>query len=131
MKLSRPAHQIAEIICPRLFKTKGFKELPPKFWNDPRFSREYRLQLIKANALLKTFSLEAIISALTKTKIGVKIYSLGAKWLDPIIAQEEEKIKQFNLKLEKSSKTQVEPIIEENVPRPTLKTGKSIFDKLD
>lgn len=130
------AHSIAELICRRYFKTKGFADLPTKFWNDQRFARDYRLQIIKANALIKLYSPEAIINAL-KSKQGLTIYSLTAPWLDAIIAVEQAKLDKLARQLENAANAAIDyPItpdqeIKPEQPRPTFNTKESLLDKLD
>lgn len=136
MEQRKPAQLIAEIVCKRFFLTQGFKELPPKFWNDIRFARNYRLQIIKANSLLKIYRPQAIINAL-KSKQGSSIYSLTAKWLDSLIAVEQAKIEKLEKQLEKavekptveSSKGDVP--FEPQTPRPSFQTGKSLLEELE
>ena len=101
------AHKITELICHRYFAQIGFKSLPVKFWKDPAFSRDYRLQIIKANALLKIYSGPAIIAALESFK-GKKIYSLSAPWLDEICEREQKRIDKENRRLEEAIKKQQE-----------------------
>lgn len=132
----KPAQLIAEIVCKRFFFTQGFKELPPKFWNDIRFARNYRLQIIKANSLLKIYKPQAIINAL-KSKQGSTIYSLTAKWLDPLIAVEQAKIEKLEKQLENAINSPQNPppnsslLIENDVPRPAFKTGTSLLEELE
>lgn len=133
------AHDIAVIVCTRYFASIGFKELPPKFWCDPRFSRDYRLQIMKAHALLKQYSGPAIIAALNSKQCN-KVYSLGAKWLDPICAQEQRKLESEQRKIQEAidkylewEKAQEEmkaiPVIQK-VEKTETKPN-SLFDKLD
>jgi hypothetical protein len=131
-KPAKPAHVIAELICRRYFKTKGFADLPTKFWNDIRFARDYKLQMIKAYALMKTYSPEAIINAL-KTPQGSKIYSLTAAWLDAIIATEQAKLEKLARQLENVANAvpEKEIILENTTPRPTFQKKESLLDKLD
>ncbi len=98
-KLVTAASFIAELTCERGFKKRGMS-LPSNFWSDERFRRDYLMQLRFANSLLKIYSAEAIINALNSTQ-GKNIYSLGAKWLDPLIAVEEVLIKKRSISQEK------------------------------
>ena len=129
----KPAQIICEIVCKRFFQTQGFKELPPKFWNDIRFARHYRLQIIKANGLLKIYRPQAIINAL-KSKQGSTIYSLTAKWFDPLIAVEQAKIEKLEKQLEKAIEkpaAESSVLVENNEPRPSFQTGKSLLEELE
>lgn len=131
-----PAQKIVELICER-FYGKDNISLPKAFWNDPRYARNYRLQLIKANALLKMYSAEAILAALLSSK-GKSIYSLTAKWLDPLIATEEKKI-QLNQEKKREYESQLEIDSKESLyvpgefhdPLIPLVKKKSLLDKLD
>jgi len=132
----KPAQRIVELICERFFGKDGIS-LPKKFWNDRRFSREYRLQLIKVHALLKVYSPEAIIAALTSPK-GKRIWSLGAKWLDSLISVEERKLKLLNEKkvayMEQKKSEEIEVSVEEeNIisNADSTKKTQSLFEKLD
>lgn len=71
---------------------KEGRELQCKFWNLDLWKRKYLLQVRAANSLLKVYDCSAIIKAL-KTPEGKRIYSLGAKWLVPIVKTEQEKIR--------------------------------------
>lgn len=127
------ANQIAQLICPRLLKQKGFTSLPEKFWADKRFAREYKLELIKSRSLLKMYSPQAIINAL-KSKEGLRIWSLTAPWLDGIIAAEEKRLQILAEKISEATHTstmQVKPDLSDDGPRPAFNPKKSVFDKLD
>lgn len=128
------ANQIAQLICPRLLKQKGFASLPEKFWADKRFAREYKLQLIKSRSLLKMYSPQAIINAL-KSKEGLRIWSLTAPWLDGIIAAEEKRLQilaeKINMGTPHTPSSNAEKLPDDDGPRPAFNPKKSVFDKLD
>lgn len=125
-KLITSAQYLAEIMCERLAK-KEKKELCLQFWNTDYWILPFKNQLRFANQLLKIYSCEAIINALN-TFQGKRIYSLTAKWLDPIIKDEQ-------LKIDNKPKTKTEAtyeIKEEfSITRTPFKKGKSELDKLD
>lgn len=113
-----PRHKfLAEAMCARKARMKGI-DLPSHFWNGKflngdYWKREYCLQLRQALSLLKIYSCEAIIKAL-RTKEGSKIYSFGAKWLDPLIKTEQEKIDILKKKMEEEAKAEEvkeEPVV--------------------
>lgn len=130
------ARQIAEIMCKRFFKTKGYKELPAKFWNDKRFARDYKLQMIRAFALLKEYDGQVILNAINSPD-GVKIYSLSAKWLDPILEREkcklEQKEQQFQQFAQKQTAKESVPITNEMVKpsRESFQPKQSILNNLE
>lgn len=113
-KLVEDAQLLAEIACERMAKKDG-KDLPFKFWNTGRWLRDYKLQLRFANQLLKIYSFEAIRKSLD-TFQGKKIYSLGAKWLDPIIAGEQEKLDRRGAAKEIQKREETFEKIQENLP---------------
>jgi hypothetical protein len=135
-KIIKPAQRIVDIICQRFAQKLG-TTLPPKYWKDDRFARHYALQIITANALLKTYSVEAIVAALNCPQ-GDRIWSLKAAWLDPIIAIEQKKIDVLNQKKEeyfknkelteaKDTKIPFEPI----EYKTNKKSKVSLLEKLD
>lgn len=81
---------LAESMVDRMARKEG-ETLPLKFWELPRWKRVFLLQLRSANELLKSYSVEAIIRALRTTE-GKKVYSLGAPWLDGLIAGEQARL---------------------------------------
>lgn len=122
------AQYIAEILCERQAK-RNKEDLPFQFWNLDKYKRDFLLQLRFANILIKTYSFEAICSAL-KTPQGLRIYSLGAKWFDPIIRTEQEKIdRKIEVREERSEKVdnfQTDDIVvHTSGMRPAFKTSKS------
>ena len=86
--LKDSACMLAELMVKRRFKDT---QLPFKFWNDPRFRKIYIREMQLAYGLLKLYNVEIICKALN-TKEGSKIYSLCAKWLDPLLQIEKKKI---------------------------------------
>lgn len=81
---------IVEMMCIRNAQSKNQK-LEPGFWNKDSWRKFYKLQIIKANALLRAFSQQAILAALNSKK-GEKIWSLYWKDLPELIIIEEERI---------------------------------------
>lgn len=64
---------------------------PLRFWQLDRYKRAYAVQARHAAGLLKLYSVNAVVAAL-RTRDGSKIYSFSAKWLDPLVKFEQEKI---------------------------------------
>ncbi len=127
------AQQIAEILFKRI-AAKNQNTLPVKFWNDERYARDYRLQLIKINALMKVYEPQAIINALLSPK-GKNIWSITAPWLDPLIAEEQKRIvKLAEQKVKFEEPVNVADIPLDVVPKEKM-TGpikkKSVLEKLD
>lgn len=112
---------ICEIICEKNAKQTG-RELPVFFWKLPQWEKFYKSQICLAKKLLDNYSDAAIIKAL-RDKRTVKIWSLGAPWLIPVI-------KEYQTKINK----EVVEIKEDNIggdkfTRPDIK--KNLLDKLD
>jgi len=59
-------------------------ELPHKFWNQPRWKREFKNQLLASSSLLKTYDIKDILIVLESKPT---VYSLFAKWLNPYFRQ--------------------------------------------
>ncbi len=75
-------------MCDRQARVKKIA-LPRQFWQknvSAEWNRQFLLQCRHAIALLKLYSADAIIKAL-RSPAGKKVFSLGAPWLDPIIAE--------------------------------------------
>jgi hypothetical protein len=124
------AKQIAELICKRYFRAKGFNDLPFQFWNDRRFARDYRLQIIQAYALLKMYEGQAILNALN-SKEGLNTYSLRARWLDPLFERESAKLKKVEEKMMEYVEKVEENAVELPTARPSFQPKQSTLDKLD
>lgn len=69
---------LAENMCSRKARAEFGGELPAKFWQDPYWEKQLRLQLKHANDLLKEYSVTSILAAL-KHPDAKKVYSLGLK----------------------------------------------------
>jgi hypothetical protein len=133
MTKNQYAQQIAELLCKRFFRTKGYNTLPLKFWNDERFARDFKLQKIKAFSLLKIYDGQVIMNVLTLYKYK-NIYSLNCKFLDPVFAQEQEKLNRLKEKVAAAAEKQEAEIVLDvpsGTDRPAFTTKESILDKLD
>lgn len=119
-----PAQYITELICEKLAK-KNKKTLTLKFWENEEWSKFYRQQIIVANGLLKIYSDKAIVLALNSKKAW-SIYSLRAPHLDPIIQEEEAKIKKITTEniIEVSDKDSLTHRKTENKPSVISKLRK-------
>jgi hypothetical protein len=84
------AQLIAEIMCVRKAQKKGIN-LPYKFWNIDEYRKEYRQQIIAANAILKLYSPLAVLGAL-KRKDCQWQFSLRANGLPDAIAEEQKRL---------------------------------------
>ena len=121
---------MAESMVARMAAKSG-ESLSQKFWTISRWERAFRLQLQSANSLLKIYDFEVIKAALN-TKEGKRIYSLGAKWLIPLLETEAMK---FNHKQRAVPETEPEETKSPEVelptgPRPTFSNSKSQLNKL-
>jgi hypothetical protein len=88
-KLIHDAQYITEYICLNKARSEGV-DLQTKFWEAPKWEKFYRSQIPAANSLLKQYSAIAIVKAL-KTIKGKRVFSLRAKFLIPLI-EEQQKI---------------------------------------
>jgi sulfur relay (sulfurtransferase) DsrC/TusE family protein len=121
------AQYLAERVCERLAQ-KDKVDLPAKFWNLTKWKRTFLYQVQLANGLLKIYKPEAIVAALRKQK---NIYSLGAKFLDPLIRVEQEDMERKEVIAKKAEDIpQPEPVNTVNKPRPRFTEKKSILNKL-
>lgn len=84
-----PAQFLAEGMCARQAR-KDKTELPLKFWNEEKWKRVFLLQHRFALSLLKVYDAESVMRAL-RTSTGKGVYSLGAKFLDPLVRDEQRK----------------------------------------
>ncbi len=124
---------LAENMCDRMAR-KDKTSLPAKFWDTSDLWKRHFLQQIRsANSLLKLYSIEAILRGLRHPK-GKNVFSLGARWLDPIIKDEQRKI---DIQAEKLTKAiaqpepaKTSPIPHNTAPRPVFQPKASSLDKL-
>lgn len=79
-----PAQFLSEMMCERQAFREN-EELVNKFWTQPRWKREFKKQILGANALLKLYDIKVIIKVLMAKP---SVFSLHAKWLDPFFQQE-------------------------------------------
>lgn len=92
---------LAELMCMRQAKKNG-ERLSLGFWNTDRWRKTYKLQIIKANALLRVFSEKALVASL-HTKKGEAIWSLHWKNLAELVIIEEDRISQTEEKIAKAT----------------------------
>lgn len=118
---------IAEIMCEKFAKTKN-KELSVQFWKNPDWAKHFKLQLFKAQSLLKLYSPSAIIRAIN-SKDAKYIYSLGNQKIDTLIEREENILKQQRESMKKVTKVEVGPT--DAAPRPSFVKPNNQFKKLD
>ena len=122
------AQYLAEYVNARKAK-KEKCELPSKYWNLPEWKTEYIRQVGQANALLKSFSIEAIISALNSKEFGWT-YSLMTRGLIDVIQREEAKLLREKETIESLGRPKVvvyetqEPTECINVSKPVPKQNK-------
>ncbi len=70
-----PAY-LAELACERKAAHERIK-LMPRFWQDEKWAKEFKAQMIHANKVLKQYPEVAVIEAF---KANPKCYSLSAGW---------------------------------------------------
>ncbi len=119
------AQWLVELVCERLAR-KNKTTLPHLFWGRVEWRKTFLLQVQKASALLKKYSLPAITAAL-KTPDGQRAYSLGAAWVEEIIMAE-----QVKLGRKKEPVVQVDdrPLPSGGAPRPAFVQGSSVLSRL-
>lgn len=105
---------IAEIMCERKAKSQ-YKELPQRFWEIKTWADFLKLQLIMAGRLKKKYKDTAILAAI-RDKRAKNIFSLGAKWLIPIIEE-------YNSKPEVVVEVNTEELVKSEGVRPSSKKG--------
>lgn len=114
---------LAEIACERTARKDG-QNLPFKFWTNPKWAKIFKAQITHANRLLKKYDVSAITKAL-RTSRGKRAYSLGAKFLVPLIEDEQRKL---------SRHQPPEPVAAipdtTEAPRPTFAPTPSLLNSL-
>lgn len=124
-----PAQYLAELMCERQARSKG-QEIPAKFWNLPTWKRTFLVQVRFAHGLFKSYDVQAVLRALESSE-GKNIYSLNAKWLDPIIKQEQLKLERIQVQKElQGDKPQSMETAKNDNLRPSFVRKKSTIDKL-
>ena len=76
-------HWMAEIMVKRKFKNE---QLPTKFWNLPKFKKEYQHQIRLASKIIKVYDQDVIQKVIEKESW---IYSLAVKKLNDLFEQEQ------------------------------------------
>lgn len=118
---------LAEFVISRKAK-KLNKVLEDKFWFADEWKREYKLQVIAANSLLKLFEVTDILAGL-RSQEGSWIYSLTNKALIDILNRQ--KIKNKNIAV---TKQPVHIEIKENptiLSKPKTMKKNNMLDKLE
>ena len=116
-----PAQIITEKICEAVAR-KNKEILPIRFWELEKYKKIFKRQIITANSLLKVFSVEAILKALSDPQMKW-CYSLSAPFLLPII-------KKYQNEREIEITKVIEPSNTMDKPRPVISEKKTIFDLL-
>lgn len=129
-------HYLVEFVISRKAKKLGLS-LPHKFWNTDEWKKEYKLQMIAANSLLKIFTATEILEGL-RSKEGNWIYSLQNRTLIDIINRQKviedknqktrEEMKNIDLNIDYSNETVVKPIQQKK--KNTLDTLEEIDAEL-
>lgn len=113
---------LAELMCERqALRDKVY--LKPKFWNEPAWTKEFRLQLKHAKYYLNLYSITAVLAALKHRK-AAKLFSLGLKSvLEPLVVSEQARLDVT------PTKVVTESIDVTERPRPTFQ-GNTLKSKL-
>ena len=120
-----PAQYLAENMVARQAKKDG-TDLPIKFWEIERWKRIFLLQVRHATSLLKLYDINAIIKAL-RSKRGKNIYSLGAKFIDPLIRVEQERLDRHEEVIELKSQNDPKPVEPPSDEPKELKAPRPAF----
>lgn len=121
-----PAQLLAEMMVLRRAAKQKIK-LTGHFWLEQPWRKYYGEQIIAANAVLKIFSIKAVLRAL-KRKEGSWQYSLRTKGFTDIFQEEESKLKVETENLARSSEREFSGATTTNV----VSHGKpSLRSKLD
>ena len=83
------------------------------------------MQLLQANALLKTYSIEAILRSLDDKRL-LSLFSLRSPLLDPILA---DKQKELDNQAELCYNLQTQDV--NSKPKEEFKQKKTLFERLD
>jgi hypothetical protein len=119
---------LVELVLDRKAR-KNKKVLPDKFWNEPLYKNDYKVQIIAASNLLKYFKFEDILFALN-SKDGNWIFSLGYKGLIDIIKKHRVINKIEEVKAV-SSVESIKNVDEKNIYRkPSVTPKKSTINRL-
>lgn len=114
-------------MCERIAR-KNKEGIGQKFWETERWIKEFKTQLNFANKLLKLYSVESIAKVLN-TKNGLKIYSLGARWIYDEIERENNK-RESNIEKIMNNEQKEDDIIADSTPRPTIENKNNKLNKL-
>lgn len=108
------AQFLSENMCNRKSRATGSGDLPPKFWEDSYWVKQFLLQVKHANELLGKFEMSDILCALRHPD-AKKVYSFGLKSvLEPLIKRAQ--------KLRLSQETQVATKSNQSEPTPSVDT---------
>ena len=119
------AQYITELICEKKAKIDK-TDLHYRFWLSKKWAAFFRNQIGTANKLLQQYEAKAIINALLSNGAS-KIFSLRAPHLQPIIEEEQEKLKAAKNEFTKH----VDRKQNISFNRPKQKANNNIFSKLE
>lgn len=122
------AQYITELICENKAK-KDKLDLHYRFWLNKEWASYYRNQISSAYKLVKKYDDVAIVRALKNPK-AIKIYSLRAPHLIPIIEEEQTKLDNENKNLT-IELTRIEDVKFSSVPKSRTKNIVSKLKDID
>jgi hypothetical protein len=97
---------LADLLFKRKYIKQGIK-LDGKYWRDARYQKEFQFYIIKARALLKSYSF-IVLSNVFNSKKGQSVWSFNCSWMIPEF--EKEKIRLENLEELNKNKQKIEKI---------------------
>lgn len=98
--------RLVNLVMSRKYEKQGVK-LPPKYWNLPKYKKEYQQQVMVAAKLIKAYDQQAILNVITKE---TWCWSLFAKRLPELIEVEQQKIIQQKIINEQIKEQASKPI---------------------
>lgn len=106
-----PREQLVCIMMKRKYGKQGIT-LPNKFWNLPKYKKEFITQSVHANKLIKAYSKEAIFNVINRE---TWCWSLGMKKLHDLIAIEQARL-DTEQKIRELKEEQKQPEVDMNLP---------------
>lgn len=91
--MSNPRHDLAEFMVRRKYEQKGIA-LPSKFWNLPKYKKDYQHQIRLAVKLLKIYEYRLLMLTV---KENAWMYSLGVKTIHDLIETVKDKLETQNI----------------------------------
>lgn len=129
-KMVTASQYIVEYICEKKAKREG-KDLPTQFWVLPEWAKFYKSQIHTANALVKKYGAEVVLSAV-KNEQSSWMYSLRAPGFEAIILTERRNASLRETAKQAESKTEASEIpVVDITAKPRQFKAKTKLDALE